>query len=309
MLRLLRGIQMHNQQLDSSAIEKLQRLIKNRFGKDMKLRQLIDAHLQESLDDHNLIGEDLYIALKQNNQFLGTVIIPEASDLKKESREQISRMIRMVMEPTLYSWFLERKENNLQQISSFNFSTQNLSVFDDLIRDEIDSISKEEEESVFSLEENLEIQDENKRQNRLLSKMIHLSGKTESINRKVALQIHDMAHRWAFVPLQDIAKSITNVDDLRKLGALTVYVNNIEEMDYPLQQILVNYLNEEQSDEEPLIISSSAKTSSELKNCESLVVKLKEQILINSFEVDHAPLSYSNLKDVLEMFFFKPSLT
>lgn len=300
---------MQNQQVDHTAIEKLQKLIKNRFGKDIKLRQLTDAHLHESLEDHHLIGQDLYVALKQDNQFLGTVIVPDASDLKKESRQQMSQMIRMVMEPALYSWFLERKENNLRQLSTFNFSTENLSVFEDLISDEVEILRNDNSDDFFNLDENLEIEDENKRQSRLLSKLIHLTGKTESMNRKVALQIHDMAHRWAFVPIQDIASSITSVDDLRKLGALTIYAADIENLDAQIQSILVDYLNEEQSDDEPLIISTSSKTAFDLQSCESLVLDLKEQVVINSFEVDQAPLSYNNLKEVLEMFFFKSSLS
>lgn len=295
---------MHNQQFDSSAIEKLQRLIKSRYGKEIKLRQLNDARMHESSEDSHLIGDDLHVALKQNDQLLGTVVVPQASDLKAESRQQMSQMIRMVMEPTLYTWYLERKENNLKQINTFNFSKQNLSVFDDLIRDDL--LSDSDEDSILTFDEALDIDTKNKSQSRLLSKVIHLTGKTDSVNRKVALQIHDMAHRWAFVPIQDMASSIFDANDLKKLGALTLFVSELEKLDQRLQDVLVEYASSEPNDEEPLIISTSQKTSLELKNCPSLVAKLKDFALTNNFEVDQAPLSYAQLKDVLEMFFFKP---
>ncbi len=300
---------MLNQQLDRSAIEKLQKLIRNRFGKEIQLRQLTDIRLQDSLNDYHLIGEDLHVALKQNDQFLGTVVVPDALDLKKESRQQMTQMIRMVMEPTLYSWFLERKENNLKQINNFSFSTENLSVFEELLREETDLINDEDDIEFFNSDMEVEKDFEQRKKGKLISRLIHLTGKTETINRKVALQIHDMAHRWAFVPIQDIAPSLANVDDLRKLGALTIYAADIEKLDPKIQAILVAYLNEDNNDDEPLIISTSIKTNFDLQVDESLVLDLKEQILINSFEVDQAPLSYNNLKEVLEMFFFKPSLS
>lgn len=298
---------MENQQLDKSVLEKLQKLIKNRFGKEIQLRQLTDMRLQQQSGECHLIGPDLHVALKQDDQFLGTVVVPDASDLKSESRQQMTQMIRMVMEPALYSWFLERKENNLQQISQFNFSTENLSVFEDLILDEAEL--NENEDDFFHLNQEVQKDGEHSRKSQLVSKLIHLTGKTESMNRKVALQIHDMAHRWAFVPIQDIAASVANVDDLRRLGALTIYAADIEKLDERIQSILVAYLNQEANDDEPLIISTSAKTNLDLQGNESLVVDLKEKIMINSFEVDQAPLSYSHLKEVLEMFFFKPSLS
>lgn len=304
---------MQNQQsVDNVAIEKLQRLIKSRYGKELKLRQLSDARTQNSTKDFHLIGEDLHVNLKQDNHFLGTVIVPNASDLKSEAHQQMCQMIRMVMEPTLYSWFLERKENNLKQINNFNFSKQNLSLFEELIEDEIEAdaaFEMNEENDEYELDENLSLEEFENKKGGLQSKIIHLNGKNDSINRKVALQIHDMAHRWAFVPLQDMANSIENVQDLQKLGALTLYVDKIENLSPQLQSILVEYLELVQNEEEPLLISTSVLSNQEIKNSTALVAKLKDHMLINTFEVDQAPLNYSHLKDVLEMFFFKSSLT
>ncbi len=301
---------MQNQQsVDNVAIEKLQRLIKNRYGKELKLRQLSDARTQNSTKDFHLIGEDLHVNLKQDNHFLGTVIVPQASDLKSEAHQQMCQMIRMVMEPTLYSWFLERKENNLKQINNFNFSKQNLSLFEELIEDEIEADAGIELNEEYELDKNLSLEEFENKKSGLQSKIIHLNGRNDSLNRKVALQIHDMAHRWAFVPLQDMANSIENVQDLQKLGALTLYVDKIESLSPQLQSILVEYLELVQNEEEPLLISTSILSSQEIKNSTALVAKLKDHMLINTFEVDQAPLNYSHLKDVLEMFFFKSSLT
>ena len=306
---------MQNQQsVDNVAIEKLQRLIKSRYGKEIKLRQLSDARTQNSTKDFHLIGEDLHVNLKQDNHFLGTVIVPNASDLKSEAHQQMCQMIRMVMEPTLYSWFLERKENNIKQINSFNFSKQNLSLFEELIEDEIETESESDlelnnENDEFELDENLSLEGFENKKSGLQSKIIHLNGKNDSLNRKVALQIHDMAHRWAFVPLQDMANSIESVQDLQKLGALTLYIDKIENLSPELQSILVDYLKLVQNEEEPLLISTSVLNNQEIKNSTALVAKLKDHMLVNTFEVDQAPLNYSHLKDVLEMFFFKSSLT
>lgn len=277
---------MNNENADVQAVEKLKRLIKGRYGKGMMLRQLVDLNKADKLNEHQLKGVDLYIPLRLNEEYLGTAIIPDADDLAEDKRSQISQLVKMAMEPVLYSDFLERKQNNLQQITDFEFSTENLEVFED---EDADLGAEEEEPEA----------------NQLVTQIIHLSSKNENALRKMAHQIHEMIHRWAFVPFQDIAAQVNSVSDLLKLGAMTIYVSDIEKLDPKLQVILADYISEERSDQEPLIISTSGLEAAELEKCETLNPILRDEIMINTFDVDRAPFSYSQLKEVIELFFFR----
>ncbi len=284
---------MKNENTDVQAVEKLKRIIMGRYGKGLMLRQLVDLNKADKLNEHQLKGVDLYIPLRLNEEYLGTAIVPFADDLAEDKRSQISQLVKMAMEPVLYSDFLERKQNNLQQITDFEFSTENLEVFEDgtAAPSSDDEMTDEEMEAGDG--------------SQLLTQIIHLSSENENALRKMAHQIHEMTHRWAFVPFQDIASQIHGVSDLVKLGAMTILVTDIEKLDQSLQSILVEYISEERSDQEPLIISTSGLKASEIEKHENLLPLLRDEITINTFDVDRAPFSYSQLKEVIELFFFR----
>lgn len=68
----------------------------------------------------------------------------------------------------------------------------------------------------------------------------------------------------------------------------------------------MDYIAEERSLEEPLIITSSAVTLDELTRSD-LASDLVDELSVNCFEVDRAPLTTQGLKEVLELFFMKDS--
>ena len=54
----------------------------------------------------------------------------------------------------------------------------------------------------------------------------------------------------------------------------------------------------------PLVMTSSGLTIGELKSSD-LHPHLLDEVEINTFEVERAPLGYHNLKEVLELFFLR----
>lgn len=288
---------MKNDNSEVTAVEKLRRLVMNRYGKGLMFRQLVDLNKIEKLADHQLRGLDLYIPLRLNDEYLGTAIVPEANDLGEDQIGQLSQLVKMAMEPALYSDFLERKESNLQQISNFESDPENVEALEEA------ELSDLEDESDLDLEDDLD----EKKQNLLLTQIIHLSGQNENNTKKIAHQIHEMTHRWAFVPMEDMASQIHSVGDLLKLGAMTIFVSRIEKLDSRLQEILVEYLSEERTDQDPLILTCSSLKVQEFEQLTELNSRLKDEIMINTFEVDRAPFSSPKLKEVIELFFFRPT--
>lgn len=89
------------------------------------------------------------------------------------------------------------------------------------------------------------------------------------------------------------------------MGAMTLFIDKIENLTQVEQDILVEYLEQEHTDEHPLVITASKLSVVEIENSLELEPRLIDEISVNTFEVDRAPLSFQSLKEVLELFFFR----
>ncbi len=276
--------------VEHTSVTKLKQLVASRFGKDLEIRQLMDLRGQDGSEDLTLKGSDLHIPIRMEGHFLGTAVVSEAAELNRQNQEDLAQVVRLVLEPTLYNWYLERKESNLQQLSEAQFPVDNIQIF----KEELPSI-----ESLFQEDADF---DEDLQKPTLISNLIHLESKNNVIVKKIALQLHEMTHRWAFVPFQDIKSQLTTVVDILNLGAMTVFIENLQTLTAQDQELVLEYIKSPRSDEEPLLITSSSLSKEELKNSD-LHPELVEQIEINTFEADRAPLVYQSLKEVLELFF------
>lgn len=281
---------MLNRTLDNTPVLKLKKLIASRFGKSLEVRQLLDISGMGDDWAVTLRGRDLHIPIQVNGSILGTAIVADADDLDHTGRSDLTQMVQTVLEPTLYNWYLERKESNLNQLAEANFSTENLQLFGEELPD-IAEIDQEIREMAL-------------KKNQLVSNFIHLEGSNMLMIKKAALQLHEMTHRWAFVPFADIRSQITSALDLSRLGAMTIFIEKIEELDAEGQEILLEYIASPRSDEEPLIVTTSEKTPTELRKT-ALHSHLIDEMEVNVFEVDRAPLTHAQLKEVLELFFLK----
>lgn len=278
--------------IDNSTLLKLRQLIASRYGKGIEISQLSDLSGGSQLENPPtfLKGSSLHIPICCNGARLGTAIIPDALDLNDEKKNGISQVIRMVLEPTMYSWYLERKEANLaemnkaqQEIHTDLLSSQGpTDLFEEWISEEDDVVAPQ-----------------------LLSNLVHLIGSNENLVKKVALQLHEMTHRWAFVPWKDVQSQIKSVDDLIKMGAMTLFVDKVEGLTAEEQSLLLEYLELDHTDEHPLVVTSSALSNLEMELDPTIEPKLCDELSVNSFEVERAPLSFQSLKEVLELFFFR----
>lgn len=278
--------------LDSSFVNRLKQILASRYGKGLQIRQLMDLSELQSDEDAFTRGRDLHVPIKVNGALLGTAVVPSADDLNEEKRQGVTQLIRMVLEPAMYKWYLEQRESNLAEISKANVSLENVHLF----AEEMPSIDEildggEEVNPVKGLE--------------LISHLIHLEGRIETTNKKVALQLHEMTGRWAFVPFNDIKGQLHSSFDIAKMGGMTIFIENVESLNAAEQELLSEYLSEEHGSDEPLIITSSKLKADELASAPGLSSALTDELMVNCFEVDRAPLTAQGLKEVLELFFMK----
>lgn len=285
---------MQHSTLDSSFVNRLKQILASRYGKGLQIRQLMDLG-ELSAEDVYTRGRDLHIPIKVNGSILGTAVVPSADDLNAEKRQGVAQLVRMVLEPAMYKWYLDQRESNLAEITKAQVNLDNVRLFGDDPLPSIDELLKEDE-----TEPNEGLVSD------LVSHLIHLQGRSENTNKKVALQLHELTGRWAFVPFNDIKGQLHSAHDIAKLGAMTIYIENAESLNAAEQELLMDYISEDPFADEPLIITSSSVPVEQLGNT-SLTSPMIDEITVNCFEVDRAPMSTEGLKEVLELFFIKDS--
>lgn len=285
---------MYNSTLDSSFVNRLKDILASRYGKGLQIRQLMDLSGISLEKEVFTRGRDLHIPILVNGAYLGTAVVPSADDLNEEKKVGVTQLVRMVLEPAMYKWYLEQREANLTELTKAQVSFENVSVFGDEPLPTIDEILED-----MPLKQNVSPGME------LISHMIHLEGSSDTTNKKVALHLHEMTQRWAFVPFNDIKGQLHSSFDIAKMGAMTIYIEKLEALNEPEQELVMEYLNEEHFHDEPLIITSSQMGFKELEASGLVSSRLMDEVSVNTFEVDRAPLTSTALKDVLELFFLK----
>ncbi|RYZ87338.1 MAG: hypothetical protein EOP04_11905, partial [Proteobacteria bacterium] len=117
---------------------KLKQLLSSRYGKGLELRPLMDLSKLAQASETMVSGNDLFIPIVVQEQFLGTAVIPHGWELSEDKRKGIAQLVRMVLEPKLYNEYLERRESNLHAVQNLGFPESNLIVFGDDANQEVD---------------------------------------------------------------------------------------------------------------------------------------------------------------------------
>lgn len=264
---------MNNPDSQDQTMSKLRELLSKRFGKNLELQRLIDVSEIEKEGGTLVRRSDLLIPLRIENAYLGTAVIPTGADLSDEHRLQVAQVVRMILEPKLYRDFLETTENNLQKASEE---------------------AEEEIEKKSSAQGPV-----------LLSHLIHLHAHDPQRIKRSALVLHEMTERWAFAPLSDVAHQVETASDLRKLGAITLFVEDVETLSEKLQTTLLDFLELPKQKDDPLIITASSKGPQELLKVPSLLESFVEELTVNTLELDRISLSERGLREVLNLMFFQ----
>jgi hypothetical protein len=288
---------MMNSSTDKQFVQRLKDLVASRYGKGLQIRQLMDLSESGGTKECYTRGRDLHIPIQVNGSLLGTAVVAGADDLDRDKQDGVTQLVRMVLEPAMYRWYLEQKETNLEELSKAQLNLDNVRLFGE----DMPSIEEMIKSDDWNPAESLESE--------LVSQLIHLEGQSSTTNKKVALQLHELTKRWAFVPFNDIKGQLHSSQDISNLGETTIFIENIENLNAAEQELIMDYLSEERSWEEPLIITCSSVTIDELGKMEGLQSGLVDELAVNCFEVDRAPRTTEALKEVLELFFLKDSPT
>lgn len=250
-----------------SSINKLKQLVQKRFGKGLEINRLTDLNSVQSGTDFFFKKTDMVIPIFHEDAYLGTAIVKKADEVDKEQWFTLASLVKMTLTPALYSQYLSLQENNIQ------VETEEQSFQGDL---------------------------------KIVSQVIHLNGINEIV-LKVAHQIHETEKRWGFVPFTELNIKLEDIEDLKKLGAMTIFIKNLTELNLQQQEIIAAYLEQVSGPEYPLVIIGSSLNLDEVANHPAITTDLLLGLNEFTFEVNKAPMNYAKLREVVEMLFYAPS--
>lgn len=266
---------------DQSSINKLKSILKSRFGKGLEISRLTDLQSVGPDSDFFFKNSDLVIPIFQDETFLATAIVPDAKEIDSRNLNSISTLVKMTLIPVLYSQFQTLHENNLKAAGV------------------LDADETVDDFGIRQVRSSSEISG-------IISHVIHLNGIKEIVF-KVAHQIHELDKRWAFLPYENVKNEFKSLEAIRNLGNITVFVEDVLALSLQEQKLISEYKaqSNSSSSDEPLIIVGS---QAELTVLASHPAISSEMLLVmneQTFEVNKAPLTYSKLKEAVEILFFE----
>ncbi len=254
-----------------SSINKLKSLVKDTFGKRLEINRLTELNSLKRDSDFYFYTNDMVIPIFQEQLFLGVAIVKKGIEIESQKQLALSSLVKTTLTPLLYSEF--------QEIHQSNFS--------------VDSLS-------FALPET--------QQSRIISQVIHLNGVSERI-LKVAHQIHELENRWGFVPFKNLNVyfdnlSIQSLQEVKKLGSMTIFIPDILELSLRQQMFLAMYQKQVRDGDSPLIIVGSNLHLENLANHPGMSMEFLIALDQVTFEVNKAPMQNAQLKEATELIFY-----
>ena len=260
-----------NEITNDSSWKKAHELIQDKYGKVLSYRSI--KLFEESKASFYSDGDDLIIPLRLKNHDLGDIVVARGSLLDVQQKSEIVDLVKFLIEPKIYNLHLKQSEDNMR-----------------IQKD--DSSGKVVD--LFKL---------NTSKSKTLSQVIHLQSHTEMNRHKVAMKIHEMAEKNLFVHLDDIAASLTSVEDIKTLSDLTIYIDDIETLNASTLELLKNYLDLTDLNGPLFLVGSSlAYEAIESKNWPE---SLKKDLMGFYFDIDRVPLSQQTSSEILELLFFQ----
>ncbi|MEK6628504.1 MAG: hypothetical protein AABY53_07750, partial [Bdellovibrionota bacterium] len=220
---------------NETAWVKVSEFVKDKFGKNLKYRSIkliSDNAVAVNRDSFYSVGEDLIIPLKLKNYDLGDVIVSRGSFLDDKQKTEVMDLVKLLVEPKVYSLQLKQTEENLQNSKANTLSIVN--------SNSVRSINRFEKFNKLTI-----------------SQIIFLKSHTELTCNKVALKIHEMSERNLFVHLKDIISTLSSKEDFKTLTDATIYINDIESLSKTTLNLLQDYLELNYASGPLILIGSS----------------------------------------------------
>lgn len=268
--------------VESAAVEKLKGIISHRYGKGLSIQCMQEASdIDMGEESVFMKGHSLHISIQVNEKYFATAVIKEASSLSQADQLALAYMVRMVLEPEFYNWYLTQTANNSQNSEQ---------------QDNVVSIFTPHDLTEYLDEKNEEIEEESFEP----ETVICLEAKNPHLIPRLAYEIHEVSQRWAFLKYSDIQEQVRNVQDLISLGSLTLMVEDVLTLSPEHQQIIEQFLKNSEKTEKPLLVIGTSSHIESLEDQGMIAGSFAELLKAHRLEADRLPRDQKLLQETLE---------
>lgn len=264
--------------LGTAAMGKLRGILKERYGMGLQIRfiQEITSPVVGE-EETRLVGADLHFPILVGEKLLATAVLETGGKLQVAERETAGQLIRLFLEPELFSWYVEQVSNNFKVSSGTTINADVISI----------AASENDDSSSTGMT--------------LGSNFICLETKNSQIITRISNVVHEISGRWAFLNLRDIQANIHTVADFRSLGAMTLAIDDIATVSANMQGLICQTLSDASPEAEPLFVIG-VQTSLDVLEKEMLILpKLAQLLKTQKLEADRLPKDPRLLQESLEI--------
>lgn len=265
--------------MNTAAMLRLRGIVQSRYGKGLQVSSMMNLQDINSKNAFEVQGDDLIIPIFNQEQFLGMAQISDGAILTQDEKLTLSQLVKMVLEPELYSFYLDQLAHNSFVL---NPSSEN-----------VVSLHGHQNSSFESLQETAESD--------IKSNIFFLEGDSKARKNQVAVEIHDMMDRWAFLRFEDIQTQVHSSKDLKDLGSVTLFVENFEKLSEIHKDMIHEFLKDSNWPSEPLFLIGSEMSLQSLKAQDQVHPSLAQIMTAHQIEVARLPRDLTRLQECVDL--------
>lgn len=274
-----------NEIMNSSSVQKLKSILHSRYGKVLSISTMTEVTDNAiEAQSFQVMGTELQIPICVNNKFFATASIPEAGNMSADEQLAVSYLVRMILEPTFYNMYLSRISENAQSFSELDI---------------------EEDSNVVSLFNNMMSDTDNEDGSEAMSiasSIICIQSHNPYMIQKTASEIHEISNRWAMLRYSEIQSNVQTAQDLKDMGAITLVIEDILQMDPAMQSSMAQILKTTSQSQDPLFVIGISGSLKDLQDQGMINEDLAKMLSAHVLDVDRVPLEKKLFKQTLEMF-------
>ena len=249
--------------MQRSSVQKLKGLLQDRYGMGLQIVSMIsaaDVDVEHIRSERR--GSSLHVPVCARGKYLATALLTKAESLSEGDISAVSEMVRLVLEPALFSVYLDRQEWNRRA-------------------------SQAEVQAKADVNRN--------------SSLILLESFNPHTVSRVAVHIHESGDRWALLNYNQVRKSITSLKDLREMGPMTLLVEDLLLLSPEEQTRFAEFARNSDPKTEPLILIGCTTSLNDLLQREMVVAELADLVHDSRLELDRMPKEFSQLRESVEL--------
>lgn len=266
--------------LQKNSVLKLQKLLKDRYGIGLQVTSMINAVDVDVRHQHSeLRGSSLCVPVCARGKYLATAILTRANVLSEAEITAVVDMVRLVLEPALFSVYLERHEKNTR--SEIHKNLNNVLFFNNETNKSNNTTNDDLDRPNFS------------------TALILLESKNPHTISRIAIHIHEISGRWAFLKYAEIKDSFQSLQEIREMGALTLFIEDLLLLSPHEQEIIAKVNLTAQN--EPLILIGCSSDFDELMQKKMINERLARILNASRIELNRMPQDFSQMRMAVDI--------